>query len=1051
MSSNDAKTYLSKRNVPGLFECLMTGLMFHRPSDHVQYLIDCLEKVKVKGQEELRWNMFIEMQRSKTPLPPITPGSASGRRPISRERSMTPKEERHPHPQDRVSRTPTPLPPIGDKGIPDVPIIFLMGGPGSCKSMHAELLVQRFAGWVRVGVGDLLRQEVTLRGHTEAKWKKVSDLMAKGEMAPQDVIDDVLLAKLKASHNAEGFIIQGFPCDMQQAGQYEKLVGRVDVVFLVDCEEDTLTRQLQERGGQKHSKKSESSASNAAKRIQDFREKTLPVLKYYDDMEKLFILDGEKEMKQIAEDLIMLFETVVCNKGKGSPVEKVKDRISRTTTPLPPIGDKGVPDVPIVLLTGGPGYENSAQLEALAVKYPQWTTMEVDETSTNTEDFAETVLQKMRASHNAKGFIVHGFPGDTERCTHFEKLLGRVDAVFLVDCEEQTLTKKLQGRIKQADVVERCLATYREKSLPALKRYEDVDKLFLVDGEKELKQVTEDLLMLFEEMRTGKGKGSAGKSRKEPKARTMSPPCPAKDKDIPDVPIVFLAGAPGSGKSTQAEMLAQRYPGWVRVPVGELLRGEVADKGTAEAKWNMVNDLMSKGEMAPLDVVDTILLEKLKASHNAEGFIIQGFPCDMDQANDYEKLVGRVDAVLLVDCEEETLSRQLLETGGRSRRPDINVNTVAKLIHSFRDRALPTLKHYEDRNKLFVIDGEQEASQISADLLKAFESVVGTKGRVSPLPVPPKGPPPQRVRSPRSGKTTPQKSGTPEPAREGEETDVLPAHLLPPEVTVKDEGRKPGMPTAPIIFVAGGPGSGKGTQCKRLVSRYTDAVHLSMGDILRTHISEQGSADEKWGMVTELLKQGDLAPEELTVDLLTKALQEKPDAHFYLVEGFPRNLEQLEDFNKQIGGQSFALLLDCEEQILHYRLTVRGKESERIDDNLTAIGKKLTFFKNNTLPILKTMEDSGKLVVVNGDRDDEEITYDLCKVVDFAIYGKLPEQQAATESKEPGKEEAAVEEMMVLSSATTTGDHIGNPAYSAELDATTDVEKQASTAGEEKQ
>ena len=70
---------------------------------------------------------------------------------------------------------------------------------------------------------------------------------------------------------------------------------------------------------------------------------------------------------------------------------------------------------------------------------------------------------------------------------------------------------------------------------------------------------------------------------------------------------------------------------------------------------------------------------------------------------------------------------------------------------------------------------------------------------------PPKEPKPERVRSGRhSGKTTPTKATTPEPsATEEEDTAPLPAHLLPPEVKVKDEGRKPDMPKAPIIFVAG--------------------------------------------------------------------------------------------------------------------------------------------------------------------------------------------------------------------------------------------------------
>lgn len=71
-------------------QSLMTGLMFHRPTDHIQYLLDCLEKVKNNGQ--VTWNMFVEYKRSKTPLPPITP--ENGKRPGSRgRRSTTPKSK----------------------------------------------------------------------------------------------------------------------------------------------------------------------------------------------------------------------------------------------------------------------------------------------------------------------------------------------------------------------------------------------------------------------------------------------------------------------------------------------------------------------------------------------------------------------------------------------------------------------------------------------------------------------------------------------------------------------------------------------------------------------------------------------------------------------------------------------------------------------------------------------------------------------------------------------------------------------------------------------
>lgn len=66
-----------------------------------------------------------------------------------------------------------------------------------------------------------------------------------------------------------------------------------------------------------------------------------------------------------------------------------------------------------------------------------------------------------------------------------------------------------------------------------------------------------------------------------------------------------------------------------------------------------------------------------------------------------------------------------------------------------------------------------------------------------------------------------------------------------------------------ICFIQGGPGSGKGTQCKMIVDRYKTFVHLSMGDILRTEIATKGTADKKWGLVSSLVQKGEMAPQVL--------------------------------------------------------------------------------------------------------------------------------------------------------------------------------------------
>lgn len=69
----------------------------------------------------------------------------------------------------------------------------------------------------------------------------------------------------------------------------------------------------------------------------------------------------------------------------------------------------------------------------------------------------------------------------------------------------------------------------------------------------------------------------------------------------------------------------------------------------------------------------------------------------------------------------------------------------------------------------------------------------------------------------------------------------------------------------------------------------------------------------------------------------------------------------------QIGGLNFMLMLDCEEYYMQRRLLDRGKATQRIDDNLNAIQNRISFFKNNTLPVFKHYDDQGKLVVVSKD------------------------------------------------------------------------------------
>ncbi|KAH9498983.1 Adenylate kinase isoenzyme 5 [Bulinus truncatus] len=464
-----------------------------------------------------------------------------------------------------------------------------------------------------------------------------------------------------------------------------------------------------------------------------------------------------------------------------------------------------------------------------------------------------------------------------------------------------------------------------------------------------------------------------------------SPLPPIGSNGLPNVPIIFIMGGPGSGKSVYAETLVSQHPGWVNINLGLKLITEINNRD-ADEKWSTVKNLIVNGELAPEDVTLSILHEALKQNTQAEGFIIQGFPRDKDQARAFETNISRVDAVLLLDCEESRLLKNVQNQRRKIDGIEITSDAINQRLATFKNKTLDALKYFDEAGKLFIVDGDKDEADVQEELSYLFETLISNleNGRV---PTPPKGPRPVSSKLNRKVATPPS---TP-PAKSEESTTLKwpkVTYVPPPEIKIRDEGRLPDLPQAPIIFLAGGPGSGKGTQGAKVTARYQDIVHLSMGDILRQQISEKGSADDKWEMITKLLRDGDMAPRDITEELLKNSLSEHPDARAFLIEGYPRDAVQYENFNKNIGGHSYTILLDCDEQYMHARLVLRGDGgTDRIDDNIPAIEKKLSIFAKFTLPLLKAIDDEHKLIVINGDRDEEEVFYDICKVIDYSLYG----------------------------------------------------------------
>ncbi|KAF5273380.1 hypothetical protein FQR65_LT04672 [Abscondita terminalis] len=155
-----------------------------------------------------------------------------------------------------------------------------------------------------------------------------------------------------------------------------------------------------------------------------------------------------------------------------------------------------------------------------------------------------------------------------------------------------------------------------------------------------------------------------------------------------------------------------------------------------------------------------------------------------------------------------------------------------------------------------------------------------------------------------------------------------------------------------VIFVLGGPGAGKGTQCKNIVKKY-GFVHLSAGDLLREERFNPGS---EYGEVIETyIREGNIVPVDITCSLLERAMQESKKEKF-LIDGFPRNKDNLDGWNRRMAAKVnllFVLYFDCPLEVCTERCLRRGAAgSGRSDDNVESLRKRLDTYLLESKPII---------------------------------------------------------------------------------------------------
>ncbi|PSP76984.1 adenylate kinase [Halobacteriales archaeon QS_1_68_20] len=207
----------------------------------------------------------------------------------------------------------------------------------------------------------------------------------------------------------------------------------------------------------------------------------------------------------------------------------------------------------------------------------------------------------------------------------------------------------------------------------------------------------------------------------------------------------------------------------------------------------------------------------------------------------------------------------------------------------------------------------------------------------------------------------------------------------------------------PKILILGAPGAGKGTQSDRIAETF-DVEHVTTGDALRANKEmDIGYLDLKYDTPGEYMDRGELVPDEVVNEIVKTALD---DADGYVLDGYPRNLDQAE-YLDEITDLDVVLYLEVSEEELLQRLTgrrvdpetgenyhvefdmpddedVRERLVQREDDTEDVARERIRVYEDNTAPVVERYEESGELVRIDGERPPDGVWEDVRATIEEA-------------------------------------------------------------------
>ncbi len=213
---------------------------------------------------------------------------------------------------------------------------------------------------------------------------------------------------------------------------------------------------------------------------------------------------------------------------------------------------------------------------------------------------------------------------------------------------------------------------------------------------------------------------------------------------------LVLIGSPGAGKGTQAKVLSNHF-NIAHISTGDLLREEINNKTELGLE---ITDIINSGQLVSDDILSKLLASRVKKDDCKNGFILDGYPRNTQQADELPSLVGSIDKVVLIEVQDEFIIERMV--GRRScpkcgmmyhikynpsekdgicntcsidleQRKDDNEEVVANRIAIYHETTAPIIDYYKNKGILLEVSGIGEISEISSQLITALENLEGAK------------------------------------------------------------------------------------------------------------------------------------------------------------------------------------------------------------------------------------------------------------------------------------------------------------------------------------